>query len=1051
MRIYNVLAIVIFIFHGYQLYSTEKLKIAEQLPDTAFADHLINRAEQLRNEFKFDSSTVHFEKAAQIYEMLLKSETFQNYWGNYLHCLNEMGYNCRRISQYDKGLKYLEKARKAGQKHLVLDHPEIISNYYNIGFIYYRTQQYKEAIRNFQKALDLGIPSLGESSMLVNTNNICLGHVYKDMGYYDEALKYYNRFLLLAIPEFGQEHIKIAYTYDGIASVYYYKSDFERAIEYFIKTVNVKKRLFGENHPEVASTYHNLSVVYSEVGDQMESLHYEQEALNILLNTEDLTRVSLGNTYNGLALRYIYLYQYESALGYLNKAEKVYLDLNESKYLTDIYLNYGVMYFYKKEYDRAIDYFKKSEAVFRQVFGNDYWGIADCYNNIGESYLGKGEFSNALDYFNLTLPIYQAHWGDHHVRTGMLYRNFANVHYQAGRLDSALTWIQKSLGSLVPDFKEKRGTGNPQVTGSLSNRELLNTLELKINICTALSKTKSNSFESLQLVYETCQVTIAWIEKIRIEYPMEESRLLLSDRTHSFYENAIQAAMEIYRQTNNVKDCENIYELIEKSKFAVLTSILHETKIKQYAGIPDSLLRFEKSLRIEMSYHNTEIQKELAKKSEADSAKLRMHQNRYFSYATQYRELIKLYEFEYPQYHRLKYQNRIVTLKGIQQFLDPGSALLEYYIGDKTACLFLIDHENVRFIPLTADSTFQYELNRTIQSIKKIDAPSYLELSSRQAHTLLPDRSLLGPTIDKLIIIPHGMLYKLPFEALITDRPHESESMDFSSFHYLIRDYEISYHYSSTLLMNSKRRKKEPLQDPEKLAFAGFAPVFEESHCNSNILSSHSRMVDSAYTDIDTRSISVNGLTFNDLPYSKNEVLNIALKFKSNNQRATTYLYEQSSEEQFKQVASDYHILHIATHSLINEKNPYLSGIIFSQPEDLVYQEDGVLYTAEIYQMDFNADLIVLSSCESGTGQLKPGEGLMALSRGFLYAGINNLIVSLWKADDYLTSQLMSDFYSHYLNHKTYAASLRKAKLNLIRNPETAFPILWSGFVLIGE
>ena len=135
----------------------------------------------------------------------------------------------------------------------------------------------------------------------------------------------------------------------------------------------------------------------------------------------------------------------------------------------------------------------------------------------------------------------------------------------------------------------------------------------------------------------------------------------------------------------------------------------------------------------------------------------------------------------------------------------------------------------------------------------------------------------------------------------------------------------------------------------------------------------------------------------------------------------------------------------------MNEKNPKLSAILFSQPHERSASDDGILYLNETYALDLKANLVVLSSCESGLGTLVQGEGMMALTRGLFYAGAKNIVFSLWKVSDKQTYLLMDEFYRQMLSGKSYASSLRQAKLKMIASKESSFPSKWSGFVLIGK
>ena len=120
-------------------------------------------------------------------------------------------------------------------------------------------------------------------------------------------------------------------------------------------------------------------------------------------------------------------------------------------------------------------------------------------------------------------------------------------------------------------------------------------------------------------------------------------------------------------------------------------------------------------------------------------------------------------------------------------------------------------------------------------------------------------------------------------------------------------------------------------------------------------------------------------------------------------------------------------------------------------PEEINEKNEGILFAGETYNLMLNADMVVLSACESGMGTLMKGEGMMELSRGFLFAGVPNIVYSLWKIGDFNTSQLMADFYKYVLQKNNYAHALRLAKLNLIKSEATAFPKFWSSFELVGE
>ena len=144
--------------------------------------------------------------------------------------------------------------------------------------------------------------------------------------------------------------------------------------------------------------------------------------------------------------------------------------------------------------------------------------------------------------------------------------------------------------------------------------------------------------------------------------------------------------------------------------------------------------------------------------------------------------------------------------------------------------------------------------------------------------------------------------------------------------------------------------------------------------------------------------------------------------------------------------------MHFATHDFVNSGRPELSGLLLAQ--DTTSGEHGVLYSGEIYNLKLNADLVVLSACETGLGKIQKGEGIIGLTRALLYAGAKNIIVSLWQVADESTSDLMVDFYKNSLVSKgqiSYSEALRNAKLKMISEGKYAHPIFWSPFILIGK
>jgi CHAT domain-containing protein len=276
--------------------------------------------------------------------------------------------------------------------------------------------------------------------------------------------------------------------------------------------------------------------------------------------------------------------------------------------------------------------------------------------------------------------------------------------------------------------------------------------------------------------------------------------------------------------------------------------------------------------------------------------------------------------------------------------------------------------------------------------------------------------------------------------------PHDR--IRFSRLPYLIRDRAVSYAYSATLLFaTAMRPHTEPGRD-----FLGVAPGFE-----SGIAVGTATRHFLASNGLDTTA-SDGGVA--GLPGSRQEIEEIRALFAAGAGTVGRFLYDRSSVLLGRDATEDavYHVglqhfryVHFATHGFANESDGRLSGLLLSPPR-ANEGPDGILRADETYGLELNADLVVLSACETGIGKLDDGRGIMGLSRGFLFAGARNLVVSLWPSDDFGTKYLMVAFYRHLLSGASIRDAMRAAKLELVAMGDViAKPYYWSPFIQIGS
>lgn len=383
----------------------------------------------------------------------------------------------------------------------------------------------------------------------------------------------------------------------------------------------------------------------------------------------------------------------------------------------------------------------------------------------------------------------------------------------------------------------------------------------------------------------------------------------------------------------------------------------------------------------------------------------------------------------------------------------PASAdqLQKQMAGDQMALVEFSLGENRSFVWLFTRGKVYYEILPARQEIDKVVRP-YLDSLAATPNLLFIDRDLaklrgqaealfatlfgrLAAQVEpgqRLIIVPDGLLHYLPFETLIyNDR-------------YLIEDHEIIYNPSASVLGLLQAAGKQADSGDKLELLAVGDPVFEPQATAIGGKLAKNRSRHPARLRLAER-----GVQLAPLPRTRDEVQHIAGLFPPD--RCRVLLGSESTETAVKRESlRRYRRLHFATHSLIDEQSPARCAVVLT-PDDGA-EEDGLLEVNEIARLDLDCDLVVVSACQTGRGKLLSGEGVVGLSRAFLYAGARAVVVSLWNVSDISTSRLMKNFYQNLTGGMTNAAALRRAKLDMLSSgQQTRHPYYWSPFVMIGK
>ncbi|PSR53571.1 hypothetical protein AHMF7605_08540 [Adhaeribacter arboris] len=956
---------------------------------------------------------------------------------------NNIGNVLQVKGEFDKSLEYHQKALYIRRSAYGNTHPDVAESYNYMGIIYQAISEYEKALEYHQMALHIRRSAYGEANGGVADTFNQLGNVYFDKGEYEKALEYYQKALEIRRTIFGETHQGVANSYQTIGKIYNTKGEYDQALEYHQQSLRIRRVVLGENHPNVAFSYNNIGNTYYEKGEYEKALEYHQKALQI-------RRFSLGETHLRVANSY-----------------------------NDI----GNVFSAKGEYDNALKYYQKGLEIRLSALNKTHPDVSESYNKIGMLYQSKGEYGKALEYHQKALQGYLGAFGKTHPSVADAYIQIGNVYLNKREYKKSLQQYQQAIIANLPDFQDSTVAYNPVLKGQTNPfffaKPLLTSLRSKAKVLEILFN-QSHNITDLQLAYQTSCAADSLANKIQQNFEKESDKVAFTSSSVELYQQALPLCLKLFHLTKEQNYLDKAFYFAEQGKASVLKTSLAESKAKMFAGIPDSLLKQDQTIRTQIAQYSQRLAKELTKRKEADSSKIQSYENYLFTAHRQQKSLIKQFEEFYPQYYSLKYQSSIVTPKQLQDKLDKKTVLLEYVLTDSLLQVFIIGHHFFQVESIPLDNLFRRQLTAFREGILLQDQDLYQQVAYQLFKVLMPFN--LPKSIKSLLIIPSGELTAFPFEALLSKPARENLRKPSS---YLLNKYTISYAYSAWLLYQRLNSEKETTTRN----LLAMAPVFVDSINNSKAsantphslsskssLESSSRAVTNARREFSKitnppilqvesgrhKASSTNGQESTrssqifmeqgipPLFASEQEVNTIARLFQDKGEVAKVYLHNKASERQIKnEEVSGYNYIHLATHGFVNEKFPELSGLLFSQEN--VNQEDGSLYTGEIYNLRLKAELVTLSACETGLGKLAYGEGVIGLTRALLYAGAKNVIVSLWKVNDASTADLMKYFYKELLSGKSKTIALQIAKRKLVRQKKYSQPYYWAPFVLIGK
>jgi CHAT domain-containing protein len=848
-----------------------------------------------------------------------------------------------------------------------------------------------------------------------------------------------------------------------------YLGNFLQVIEYMNDYAELIVRQYGENAPQLAEAYSALAAASIECLDYEDFIDYSFRAQTILNNHSDaLDNLGLSRFYNTVGAGYARMGDYAKARIYLEKAESVILeksispDENYINLINSLAVTYGHLglsdketEFFSRGIDLAVD--NNTNMTFNLIYNYASTlarsgdaekgerllsGVAgkaiEVYGHGSRSYIEvlnnyAGYLSDFTDDIAKTSAIYDTlltYIGRHEkdvVMRSLILSGYANMLFNTGDKKQALVIIRDLLFNSYGRDASADVTANPSIDSIAIDRSSLRLLQLKYEILQSMYS-ESGNIHILERAAETSELVISLLDRIRYTITEEESRLILGDNFRNSYLTAIRDFELCYRKTGDSRYLEKAFEYAEKSKVAGLLSATRQMKAVQF-HIPDLLAEKEKELQRKIGFYNFRISQE-NDKEEPDTDLLAMWKQNLLDAVTARDALILTFEKDYPGYFSLKYSNRVPGLNEIPKIIGKGYNYLNYVVSDTMLYVFLVNKKHSQLVTVRTDSSF-------LKSLEDFRNLLSYPLNSEGTRTKFRDfqkiayglyQTLIEPVkkyflSDNLMISPDNILSYLPFETFISST-YDGTDIIYRKLDYLMNNFNISYVYSATFLNENMGKRR---YGRNKLV--AFAPSYPGSVNIDSLLAQRQ---------------SENYLL--DLPYARQEA-----EYVTGISGGALYLSDEAREDIFKSVAAKYSIIHLAMHTVVNDQSPMNSAMIFAPSEDSI--NDGLLRTYEVYGIPLRAKMVVLSSCNTGTGLLSSGEGILSLARGFLYSGSQSVVMSLWKIEDRSGTEIIKMFYDNIRKGMTKSVALRKARNKYLKNSSQlrSHPYFWSALVVFGD
>ena len=892
------------------------------------------------------------------------------------------------------------------------------------GQVYKRLNDTGKALEKHQQAVQLFHDAGDGDTECVALSE--LGGVYQYSGRLPEALKTYQQMLELSRNLGIRFHEATCLT--NIGATHKLAGEQQIAIEFYEKALVIQREI--KDQTTELLTLSDLSNTYFQMGNP-------QKAIEIMTQAYDLAQSrhvdrEIVRALNDLAATYDTLGEYETAIGYYSKALEIARKNKFTHSEANLANNLGYVYLMTRDYAKGSEILKQAIEISRR-YGYQYIE-ASSLTSLGVIYRRMGDLPQALSHYlqalelhkKISSPIIQA-------------STFNNI----GRLYHLTKEYPKATEAIQTALRLGQQTGD---------------IETQIRALGNLGPLQKDQHQFLE-AKTTLEEGIRLVELLRQNTASPQTRAAYFATVQTLYGSYIEVLAQLDQEQPQAGYAQLAFQVAEGSRARSFVELLRENQLDLRQGVRSELLTEEQTLQRQLSEKIINLRKLTSTSQSAD--KISAGEKEVQDCLNQLDQVQTKIRTENPKYSSV-FQSRPLSIEEIQQqILDPDTVLLEYLLGEKQSYLWVVSQTSVKTYQLPERKNIELVARRVYDALSANPAAETSGTASAQSTIdesaqalsqmiLAPAAAELGG--KRLLVVSDGILQYIPLGVLPL-APAASESQAAPAP--LVTTNEILYLPSISAIPVLRKDSDHRKLASKKLAvFAD--PVFTST--DNRLKKELARTKKNPPEQVAASASAHQGLrdfpgdtSLGRLSFSRQEAIDITTGLSPKDFKLALD-FETSRDTALHLPFHDYQVIHFATHGLLNSQNPELSGIVLSLVNDQGADVDGFLRVADLINLKIPVELVVLSACRTGLGKEVRGEGLVGLTRAFMYAGASRVVASLWKVDDKATAVFMKEFYrAMFQEHQRPAAALRTAQLALMKNPRFRSPFYWAAFTLQGE